>query len=101
MVTYVSRATINGVENRQKAIEWASRVCRYAENRFGFSNMRPGLEVYGRVGTMWRLGDHRNLESLAKAIQASWADDGYRRLLNEARGLFVLGSIEDIVIQRW
>ena len=42
--------------------------------------------------------EEESLESLAKATQASVTDAGYRQLLDEARGLFVAGSVEDTVI---
>ena len=60
--------------------------------------MRTGLEVYGRIGGIYWLGEQESLESLAKATHASVADAGYRQLLDKARGLFVAGSVEDTVI---
>src|SRR5262249_48393093 len=98
MVTFMRRASINGIENQQKAIGWASKVARYAEDKFAFSNVRTGLEVYGRVGGIYWLAEQESLESLAKATQATVTDADYRQLLNEARGLFVPGSVEDTVI---
>ena len=74
------------------------QVASYAEDKFAFSNVRTGLEVYACIGGIYWLGEQESLESLAKATQASVTDAGYRQLLDEARGLFVAGSVEDTVI---
>ena len=53
MVKFSRYATINGNENLQKAQEWAKKVAHYLDGKFGFSNVRVGMEVYGSVGRLY------------------------------------------------
>ena len=98
MVIVSRYATINGNENLQKAQEWAKKVAQYVDGKFGFSNFRVGMEVYGAVGRIYWIAEQKSLESLARGLQESLADAGYLQMLIQATGLFVPGSVKDTVI---
>jgi hypothetical protein len=43
MVTFIRSAAVNGNENQQKAMEWAKRIAKYVDGKFGFSDLQVGL----------------------------------------------------------
>jgi hypothetical protein len=98
MVTLSRYATVNGNENMQKAQEWAKKAAQYVDGKFGLSNVRVGMEVYGSVGRIYWISELESLETLARGAQESLADSGYMQMLMQATGLFVAGSVKDTVI---
>lgn len=98
MVTFIRSAAINGIENQQKAIEWAKRIGEYVDGKFGFSDVQVGVEIYGHTGQIVWMGKQDSLESLGRGAAQSLIDGGYQAELLSAAGLFVSGSVRDVVI---
>jgi hypothetical protein len=98
MVTFIRSAAIAGVENQQKAMEWAKRTAKYVDGKFGFSDVQVGVEVYGNVGRIHWIGKQESLEALGRGAQQSLTDAGYQQELLKGAGLFEAGSIRDTVI---
>lgn len=98
MVTFIRSAAINGVENQQKAIEWAKRIGKYVDGKFGFSDVQVGVEVYGHTGRVSWIGKQESLESLGRGAEQSLGDATYQAELITGAGLFVSGSVRDVVI---
>ncbi len=98
MVTFMRNAQINGIENQQKAMEWAKRVAKYVDGKFGYSDLQVGVEVYGHTGRIYWIAKQESLESLGRGTQQSLADPGYQAELATGVGLFAAGSIRDTVI---
>jgi hypothetical protein len=98
MVTFMRSAEVNGVENQQKAMEWAKRIAKYVDGKFGLSDVQVGVEAYGRAGRMFWIGKQESLESLGRGTQQLLTDAGYQGELMKAVGLFAPGSIRDTVI---
>lgn len=98
MVTFIRSAAVNGNENQQKAMEWAKRIGKYVDGKFGFSDLQVGVEVYGHIGRIYWIGKLESLESLGRGAQQSMTDVGYQAELLTGTGLFAPGSIRDTVI---
>lgn len=98
MVTLIRTAEVNGVDKRQKALEWAKKAAEYVNGKFGFSKVEVGIEAYGHVGRVIWIGREESLESLAAGALASMADEGYLQMEAQTAGLFVPGSVRDTVI---
>ena len=98
MVTFIRSAAINGIENQQKAIEWAKRIAMYVDGKFGFSDVQVGVEIYGHTGQIIWIGKQDSLESLGRGAAQSLTDAAYRAELMNGDGLFVSGSVRDIVV---
>jgi hypothetical protein len=98
MVTFIRSAAVNGNENQQKAMEWAKRIGKYVDGKFGFSDLQVGVEVYGHIGRIYWIGKLESLESLGRGAQQSMTDAGYQAELLTGAGLFAPGSIRDTVI---
>ena len=93
MVTFIRSAAVNGNENQQKAMEFAKRIAKYVDGRFGFSDLQVGVEVYGHIGRIYWIGNQESLESLGRGAQQSLTDAGYQAELLTGTGLFAPGSI--------
>jgi hypothetical protein len=98
MVTFIRSAEVNGIENQQKAMEWAKRIAKYVEGKFGLSHVQVGVEVYGRAGRIYWIGEQESLESLGVGTQQLLTDAGYQGELMKGAGLFAPGSVRDTVI---
>jgi 23S rRNA G2069 N7-methylase RlmK/C1962 C5-methylase RlmI len=53
MVTLIRTAEVNGVDKRQKALEWAKKAAEYVNGKFGLSQVEVGIEAYGHVGRVF------------------------------------------------
>ncbi len=98
MVTFIRSVAINGIENQQKAIEWAKRIGKYVDGKFGFSDVEVGVEIYGHTGRLVWVGKQESLESLGRGAEHSLVDPAYQAELTKGAGLFVSGSVRDVVI---
>jgi hypothetical protein len=98
MVTLIRTAEVNGVDKRQKALEWAKKAAEYVNGKFGLSQVEVGIEAYGHVGRVFWIGREESLESLAAGALASMADEGYLQMEAQTADLFVPGSVRDTVI---
>ena len=98
MVTLIRSADINGVDKRQKALEWAKKAAEHVDGKFGLTNVEVGIEAYGKAGRVYWIGRQQSLESLAKGALESMADEAYLQMEAQTAGLFVPGSLHDTVI---
>ena len=98
MVTLIRTAEVNGVDKRQKALEWAKKAAQYVNGKFGLTDVEVGVEAYGNVGRVFWIGREQSLESLAEGALASMADEAYLQMEAQTAGLFVPGSVRDTVI---
>jgi hypothetical protein len=98
MVTFIRSADVNGNENGQKAAEWAKRIGKYVDAKFGFSYVEVGVEIYGHAGRVFWIGKQDSLESLGRGAQQAITDVGYQEELLKGAGMFVPGSIRDTVV---
>ncbi len=98
MVTLIRTAEVNGVDKRQKALEWAKKAAQYVNGKFGLTDVEVGIEVYGNVGRVFWIGRENSLESLAQGALESMGDEAYLQLEAQTAGLFVPGSVHDTVI---
>jgi hypothetical protein len=98
MVTFIRSASINGIENQQKAMEWAKQITKYVDGKFGYSDVQVGVQIYGHTGRIHWIGKQESLESLGRGVQQSLTDPGYQAELLKGAGLFVPASIRDTVV---
>ena len=98
MVTFIRSASVNGIENQQKAMDWAKRIAKYVEGKFGFSDVQVGVQIYGTSGRIHWIAKQESLESLGRGTQQSLMDPGYQHELSTGVGLFVPDSIHDTVV---
>ncbi len=98
MVTLIRTAEVNGVDKRQKALQWAKTAAQYVNGTFGLTDVEVGIEVYGNVGRVFWIGRENSLESLAQGALESMGDEAYLQLEAQTAGLFVPGSVHDTVI---
>jgi hypothetical protein len=98
MVTLIRTADVNGVDKRQKALEWAKKAAQYVNGKFGLTNIEVGIETYGNVGRVYWIGKEHSLESLAQGALESMGDEAYLQMEAKAAALFVPGSVHDTVI---
>jgi|SRR5579859_5241617 len=98
MVTFIRKADLNGVDKQQRAMDWAKGAANYVDGRFGYTKVECGVEMYGSSGRFYWIGRQESLESLAKGASEALTDSGYQQLLQKGVGLFVPGSVHDIVI---
>jgi hypothetical protein len=98
MVTFIRTADVNGNENGQRAAEWAKRIGKYVDGKFGFSHVEVGVEIYGHAGRVFWIGKQESLESLGRGAQLAITDAGYQAELLSGAGLFVPGSTRDTVV---
>lgn len=100
MVTLIRTADINGVDKRQKALEWAKKAAQYVNGKYGLTQVEVGVEAYGRAGRVHWIGREESLQSLAIGSLESMADETYLQMELQAADLFVPGSVHDTVIVR-
>jgi hypothetical protein len=98
MVTLIRTADVNGVDNRQKALEWAKKAAQYVNGKFGLSEVEVGIEAYGHAGRVYWIGRQKSLEALAQGALESMGDEAYLQMEAQTAGLFVPGSLHDTVI---
>jgi hypothetical protein len=98
MVTFIRTADVNGVDKRQKALEWAKKAADYVNGKFGFTDVEVGIEAYGSAGRVYWIGKEQSLETLARGALESMGDEAYLQMEAQTAGLFVPGSLHDTVI---
>ena len=98
MVTLIRTADVNGIDKRQKALEWAKKAAEYVNGKFGLTDVEVGVEAYGNAGRVYWIGRQQSLESLAQGALQSMGDEAYLQFEAQTAGLFVPGSVHDTVI---
>lgn len=98
MVTLIRSAEVNGVDKRQKALEWAKKAAQYVNGKFGLTDVEVGIEAYGNVGRVFWIAKENSLEALAQGALESMGDETYLEMEAQTAGLFVPGSTRDTVI---
>jgi hypothetical protein len=98
MVTFIRRARINGADKQREAMTWATETAEYVNGKYGFSEVRAGLEIYGHTGSVWWTGRLESLEAVAQAVMAAMADAGYQQRIVDGARLFVHATTEDTVL---
>jgi hypothetical protein len=89
---------IDGIENQQKAMEWAKHIAKYVDGKFGYSDVQVGVQIYGHTGRIHWIGKQESLESLGRGAQESLTDPGYQQELLKGASLFAPDSVRDTVI---
>lgn len=83
----------------REATAWAQEVTAYLNGKFTETQFQAFTQRFGDVGTISWQADFDSLASLDSYQQAVVADAGYWALVDKTDGLFLEGSINDIVFE--
>lgn len=99
MVILDRSITVNGVQNGQKAQEWAKHAAEFINGRYGLSNVRVAVEVFKNPLRIHFICEAESMESLMRGMGEANADSEYRQLMIEGAGLAVPGLVEDTALR--
>ena len=96
MYRFVRTATVRTAAEQAKALQWAGEVCGYLNRKFQVG-LRFGVEVFGELKLYW-FADSASSEKLVAQHAEMLKDQGYLGLLEQAKPLFIEGSLKDVVV---
>lgn len=101
MVRWMRSAKINGAGKLPDAVAWAKDVAAFVEKRGYVSGLTVWADMFGQAGTVRWMVDYDDLAGLEKVQLRITSDSEYFQKLREAesRGLFLPGSVEDVVMR--
>ena len=91
------RTAVTAPGKGDEARDFASAICDYVTDTFG-TELIWGVEIGKTFGKIYWYVDYADMTELETAFQQTMTDEGYRKLVDDATGLFLAGQSEDTIV---
>ena len=98
MVRWMRTVQIAGPKT-MKAMAWIKELQEYMKQNHGKYSAQVFVDSFGEPGTVRWIVDYEDLAALEKSMQEINGDQGYWQRLEKAEGLFLEGSVYDVVMR--
>lgn len=93
----MNRTAIIDRGKADEAVAFAGEIAKYVQENWGVS-VGWGMEVGGTFGKVHWFVDYENMAQYEESLGRTMTDEGYRKLLESAADLFVVGQSEDTLV---
>ena len=82
-----------------EGIQFAKEITAYQNNKFPHRNVRVYFEIFGDVGKIYWVGEHKDLATMESQNMQLGTDPGFLAILGKAVGVFIEGRTHDTVMR--
>jgi hypothetical protein len=93
----LNRTAVFEPDKADEAMQFAAEVTSYINENWGISIIW-GMEVGGTYGKVHWFANYTDMAQMEETLDRTMSDEGYRKLLADSAGLFVVGETTDTLV---
>jgi len=97
MYRFIRTMTIASPAHIPAAMQFAAESTAYVNRTYG-ANWKFGAQVYAEPAVHWHL-DFDSYDKFREVVDRMYKDTDYWNLLQKAKGIFVEGSMKDVLVR--